>query len=200
MKKYLQYILPLIIGLITFCFLLIYNQRAQLNYNSEGTFLSIKEGIVYYEQAKDVYGFIALVGVILTGTLIAILLIKRKNKYLTMVFICIVILVFLFSKGTASKKRMIGQNEYSLYYKTYVYAELLCVFSFMDCDRAGVIYLYDEIDGCVLESVNVSGVDYIIESASWYPPGSETVYFKNLGIEIENDEWVLPRPLKINKK
>ena len=121
---------------------------------------------------------------------------KRRKKYLIIAFICIGIFVFLFSKGFTSKKRFIGQNEYSLYYKTYIYAELLCVISFMDCDRAGVIYLYDEIEGEVLESVIVSGVDNIIESADWYPEDSQSVYFKNNGIEIENNEWILPRPLK----
>jgi len=121
---------------------------------------------------------------------------KNKSKIIILAFSFILLAVFLFSKVGTSKKRMIGQNEYSLYYKTYVYAELLCVFSFMDCDRAGVIYLYDEIEERVIESVNVSGVDYIIESADWYPPGSEVIYFKNNGIEIENNKWVLPRPLK----
>ena len=102
--------------------------------------------------------------------------------------------IFLFSKGDASKKRFIGQNEYSVYSKSYKYADLLCVFSLFDCDRAGVIYLYDEIDGKVLESVSTQRIG-AIESLKW-SPSSNTIYFTaSEDIVIKNHEWTLPRRL-----
>jgi hypothetical protein len=44
-------------------------QRANIEYNANGRFLS-PDGVVYHEQAKQVYGILALLGVFLTGTLI----------------------------------------------------------------------------------------------------------------------------------
>ncbi len=68
--KLILYILTFIIGLITSLFLWIFIQRNSLDYNSEGVFFSAEEGLVYHEQAKDAYGFLALLGLILTVLLI----------------------------------------------------------------------------------------------------------------------------------
>lgn len=125
----------------------------------------------------------------------------KKNKIKTVLTSSIILLViFLFSKATTSKKIIIGENEYSVYSKSYVYAELLCVISFMDCNRAGVIYLYDEIEGKVLESVSTKRVE-AVESVSWLPyPNGNSIYFRAYDdIEIKNNEWTLPRPLKKSK-
>jgi len=62
--KYIRYIILLIIGLITSFFIWSYIQRSNFEYNTEGTFLSSEDGVVYYEQAKEVYGILALVGLI----------------------------------------------------------------------------------------------------------------------------------------
>ena len=124
---------------------------------------------------------------------------KHKNKLIILSVTLILLTVFLFSKGGTSKKILIGQNEYSVYAKAYVYAELLCVFSIFDCDRAGVIYLYDEVEGKVLESVSTGRIG-AIESVSWLPEGN-VVYFKaSQDIEIKNNEWVLPRSLQESKE
>ena len=60
-------------------FIWVYVQRVNFDYNSEGTFFSTEEGVVYHEQAKDVYGILALFGVILT-VLSVRLIMKRKSK------------------------------------------------------------------------------------------------------------------------
>ncbi|MDH7447627.1 hypothetical protein [Aquimarina sp. 2201CG14-23] len=65
--KYIRYIILTILGCITTFFIWMYIQRANLDYNTEGTFLSIEDGVVYNEQAKEVYGILALCGLILTG-------------------------------------------------------------------------------------------------------------------------------------
>ena len=65
--------------MITSLFVWIYIQRRNLNYNSEGRFLSLEDGIVYSEQAKDVYGILSLFGLILFGLLIVRLIMIRKN-------------------------------------------------------------------------------------------------------------------------
>ena len=121
----------------------------------------------------------------------------KRNKIIITISSFILLAIFLFSKGATSKKIMIGQNEYSVYSKSYVYAELLCVFSFMDCNRAGVIYLYDEKEGEVLKSVSTKRVE-AVESVSWLPyPNGNAIYFRAYDdIEIKNNEWSLPRPLK----
>lgn len=66
-------------GLITSLFIWIYIQRAKLDYNSEGVFFSSEDGIVYHEQAKEVYGILTLLGLILTGLFI-IRIIQITNK------------------------------------------------------------------------------------------------------------------------
>ncbi|WP_378174018.1 hypothetical protein [Aquimarina sp. SS2-1] len=68
--KYIHYVILLIIGCFTSFFLWMYIQRANLDYNSEGTFLSLDDGVVYKEQTKEVYGILALCGLILTGVLV----------------------------------------------------------------------------------------------------------------------------------
>ncbi|WP_299435646.1 hypothetical protein [uncultured Aquimarina sp.] len=65
----------LLIGLITFFFIWMYIQRVNFDYNTESKFFSPENGVVYQEQAKDVYGILALIGLILTGVLIY----KRKT-------------------------------------------------------------------------------------------------------------------------
>lgn len=77
--KSIRYILLIITAIITGFFIWIYLQRAALDYNSEGRFFSAEEGIVYQEQSKDVYGFFALLGLILTGILF-IQLRKKKRR------------------------------------------------------------------------------------------------------------------------
>jgi hypothetical protein len=125
----------------------------------------------------------------------------RSNKIIIGVSSFVLLTIFLFSKAATSKKIEIGENEYSVYSESYVYAELLCVFSFMDCNRAGVIYLYDEVEGEVLESVATKRVK-AVESVSWLPyPNGNSIYFRAYDdIEIENNEWTLPRPLKKSKQ
>lgn len=78
--KYILYILTTIIGLITSLFIWIYIQRVNLDYNSEGRFFSAEDGIVYHNQAKEVYGILALFGVILTGLLFVRLILRRKTQ------------------------------------------------------------------------------------------------------------------------
>ncbi|WP_298544959.1 hypothetical protein [uncultured Aquimarina sp.] len=64
--KYIHYIILTILGCVTTFFIWMYIQRANLDYNTEGTFLSIEDGVVYTEQAKEVYGILALCGLIST--------------------------------------------------------------------------------------------------------------------------------------
>jgi len=73
--KYKRNLIILLIGLITFFFIWMYIQRVNLDYNTEGRFFSPENGVVYQEQAKDVYGILALIGLILT----AVLIYKRKT-------------------------------------------------------------------------------------------------------------------------
>ncbi|MEZ4851687.1 MAG: hypothetical protein R3B93_24360 [Bacteroidia bacterium] len=77
--KYILYILTSIIGLITSLFIWIYIQRVNIDYNSESRFFSPEDGVVYHEQARDVYGVFALLGLILTGLLLAGLIMRRKK-------------------------------------------------------------------------------------------------------------------------
>lgn len=78
--KYRLNILTPIIGFITSIFIWIYIQRVSLNYNSEGRFFSAEEGVIYHKQVAEVYGVIALFGVILTGLLIATIIRKKVQK------------------------------------------------------------------------------------------------------------------------
>ncbi|WP_074407322.1 MULTISPECIES: hypothetical protein [Aquimarina] len=68
--KYIRYIILLIIGLITSFCIWSYIQRANFEYNPEGKFLSPEDGVVYTEQAKEVYGILAFLGLIVTGIII----------------------------------------------------------------------------------------------------------------------------------
>jgi len=61
-------------------FVWVYIQRANLDYNSEGIFFSLEDGVVYHEQAKVVYEILSLLGLILTGILVAGLIITRKTQ------------------------------------------------------------------------------------------------------------------------
>lgn len=66
-KKYLHSIITICIVLITAFCIWSYIQRASFEYNAQGTFLSPDDGVVYREQAKEVYGILALIGLILIG-------------------------------------------------------------------------------------------------------------------------------------
>ncbi|WNJ18257.1 hypothetical protein [Pontibacter sp. G13] len=77
--KYLLFILTGLLGLITLFFTWIYIQRANLDYNPEGRFFSAEDGVVFHEQAKIVYGMLALLGLILT-VVCMIPLLKRKTQ------------------------------------------------------------------------------------------------------------------------
>lgn len=68
--KYIRYIIITILGCVTTFFIWMYIQRANLDYNTEGKFLSLEEGVVYTEQAKEVYGILALCGLFLLGVLV----------------------------------------------------------------------------------------------------------------------------------
>ncbi len=125
---------------------------------------------------------------------ISIMTKKNKSKIIIIAVSFILLTIFLFSKGVTSRKIVIGENEYSVYSKSYVYAELLCFFSFFDCGRAGVIYLYDEIEEKVLESVSTQDIDGM-ESVTLYTD-KNILYFKSQSIAIKNNEWTLPRSLK----
>ena len=81
--KSIRLIVTLIIGLITTLFAWAYIQSTNYDYNSEGKFFSTEDGVVYTEQAKEIYGNLALFGLIVTGILIASLIIKRKRKTTT---------------------------------------------------------------------------------------------------------------------
>ncbi len=65
---------------MTSLFTWIYIQRVNLDYNSEGRFLSVEEGIVYHEQIKEVYGMLSFFGIISTGILVTRLIIRQKTK------------------------------------------------------------------------------------------------------------------------
>jgi len=65
--KYTYYISALVMGLIASFFIWIYIQTANIETNSQGRFFSAKDGIVYHEQPKEVYGILAILGLILTG-------------------------------------------------------------------------------------------------------------------------------------
>lgn len=66
--------------MITSLLVWIYIQRANLDYNAEGRYFSSEDGVVYHEQAKEVYGILTLFGLTLTGILIVRLIIKRKTQ------------------------------------------------------------------------------------------------------------------------
>jgi len=61
--KHLLLIISVVVSILTFLLGSIYFNRSTLNYNSEGNFFSMKENIVYTEQAVDAYGLLTIVGV-----------------------------------------------------------------------------------------------------------------------------------------
>ncbi|WP_299895501.1 hypothetical protein [uncultured Aquimarina sp.] len=58
----------IIIGSITAFCIWIYIEKAKLPYDANGTYFS-EEGIVYHEQAKEVYGLLSIIGLLITSIL-----------------------------------------------------------------------------------------------------------------------------------
>lgn len=65
--------------MITSLFAWIYFQRENFDYNSESSYFSLEDGVVYYEQTKEIYGILAFFGLILTGILIFIIIRKTQK-------------------------------------------------------------------------------------------------------------------------
>jgi len=63
--KYIRYIAIVILVVVTFFCSWMYIQTASLDYNENGVYFSAREGVIYYEQTKEVYGVIALIGFII---------------------------------------------------------------------------------------------------------------------------------------
>jgi len=122
---------------------------------------------------------------------------KNRNKILIVTSLLLLIYVVLFSTSRRSTKLFSPDKQYSVYAETYIYSGLLCaLFSIMDCSYAGKIYLYDEIEKTVLATVFTENVEFV-ETISWIEHNN-TASFKNMGVKIPNDFWVLPRPLNEN--
>jgi len=68
--RYTRYLVVLILGLLTSFFTWNYIHRVQLDYDTEGKFFSSEDGVVYYEQAKEIYGILAFLGLIFTGIIL----------------------------------------------------------------------------------------------------------------------------------
>lgn len=116
------------------------------------------------------------------------------NKLLITALLFLAVIIFLFSKCTTTKKIFSPDQQYSVYAQSYWYSEIACAaFSVMDCSYAGVIYLYDEKEETVLESVYSNNIASY-ESVSW-SVHDEKVLFKDSGIELENNFWQLPRTM-----
>ena len=64
-------------GLLSIIFIWLYIRRASLDYNDEGRFFCTKNMVVYHEQTKEIYGILAILGMIVTGILF-VFIIKRK--------------------------------------------------------------------------------------------------------------------------
>ncbi|MEX2483563.1 MAG: hypothetical protein WED10_03350 [Brumimicrobium sp.] len=60
--KYLLLFVSVIVLTLTFLVGSAYLKRLNLNYNSEGNFYSLKENVVYTEQAVDVFGLLTIAG------------------------------------------------------------------------------------------------------------------------------------------
>jgi len=60
-------------------FSILYFKRLGLDYNSEGRFLAIDEGVVYHKQWVEIYGALAILGLILTTITLVRLLKKMKQ-------------------------------------------------------------------------------------------------------------------------
>lgn len=120
----------------------------------------------------------------------------KKKKIIGLILASVLVLlgVFLFSKAHRSKKIFSPDKQYSVYAQTYMYSELLCVFSFMDCWHYGNIYLYDEKEKKVLESA-YTDVTEAYETVNWFT-GMNKVSFKSNAIKIDDDFWNVPRPFK----
>ncbi len=67
-KKTIGYMFTIIIGSITAFCIWIYIEKAKLPYDANGTYFS-EEGIVYHEQAKEVYGLLSIIGLLITSIL-----------------------------------------------------------------------------------------------------------------------------------
>ncbi|WP_234859077.1 hypothetical protein [Aquimarina aquimarini] len=78
--KYIHYIVIILVGGFTTLCSWIYIKRANFDYNTQGKFLSPEDGVVYNEQAKEIYGFLALFGLILMGIIVNRLIKKAKKK------------------------------------------------------------------------------------------------------------------------
>ena len=76
LMKYIRYIAIVILVVVTFFSSWMYFQRANLNYNEKGIYFSAIEGVTYYEQAKEIYKVLTLIGVIIIG--VAIYRFKKK--------------------------------------------------------------------------------------------------------------------------
>jgi len=61
-------------------FVWIYIQRVNLDYNSEGRYFSLEEGVVYHKEAEAVYGFLAILGIVLTGLFLTRIILKIKSQ------------------------------------------------------------------------------------------------------------------------
>lgn len=68
-KKTIGYICTFIIGCITAFCIWMYIEKAKLPYDINGTYFS-EEGIVYHEQAKEVYGLLSIIGLLVTSILV----------------------------------------------------------------------------------------------------------------------------------
>ena len=66
MKKKILIILTTIFAVLTMAFSLMYLNRLNLDYNSEGNYFDENSGVVYYQQAVIVFGIITLILFILT--------------------------------------------------------------------------------------------------------------------------------------
>ncbi|MGY3791262.1 hypothetical protein [Aquimarina sp. 433] len=67
-KKTIGYIFTFILGSITAFCIWMYIEKAKLPYDANDTYFS-EEGIVYHEQAKEVYGLLSIIGLLITSIL-----------------------------------------------------------------------------------------------------------------------------------
>ena len=72
-----------------------------------------------------------------------------------------ILLLLSFSTSKKSAKYYSADKQYSIYARPYLYAELSCVYSFMDCAKKGKIYLYDEIEKKIIGTGFTNNTDNI---------------------------------------
>ncbi|NRD20050.1 hypothetical protein HNV08_08315 [Winogradskyella eckloniae] len=119
---------------------------------------------------------------------------KNKTKGIIVVILFILLILFMVSTAHTSQKIYSPDKQYSVYATTYMYSKLFCaVFSYMDCWHSGKIYLYDEIEEKVLETV-FTEVTENYTTVNWLT--KDMVSFENIDIKLPNDFWYLPRPIK----